>query len=65
MGANLVVPDEVLQAIEATSVLVGFPLTLPPIPANHCERDGKYSQTADPTVSKPVSFSQDAQAPDN
>ena len=65
MGENLVVPDEVLQAIEAISVLIGFPPPLSPIPVNPCVQDGKYSRTAEPKVSKPVLFVQGAQAPDN
>ena len=46
-------------------MLVGFPPTLPTILEDPCVRDGKYSQTAEPTLSKPVLFSQGAPAPDN
>ena len=51
VGANLAVPEEVLDAIEVISVLVGFPPTLTNIPANPCVRDGGYPQTAEPIVS--------------
>ena len=64
VGANLVVPNEVLQAIEKVSVFIGFPPSVPVVPSNSCIRDGKYSPNQEPTEAKPHSYFQGTPNPE-